>query len=113
MSSFSKNEHLFAALVSGYATQAMVGLGKVANPLTGAIERDLDQARALIDLLEMLEAKTEGNRSDEESSFLRQTLSTLRLNFVDEKNKGETPVSTASETPTEAQATPDAGLRQE
>jgi hypothetical protein len=107
------NDQLFAALVSGYATQAMVGLGKVANPLTGQVERDLDQARALIDLLEMLEAKTEGNRSDEESSFLRQTLSMLRLNFVDEKNKGESPTRGEPEKPNETQASADASLGSE
>jgi len=87
----SKHDQLFAAMISGYATQAMAGLGKIANPLTGNVERDLLQARAMIDLLEMLEVKTEGNRDAETSSFLRHTLSMLRLNYVDEAGKGEEP----------------------
>ena len=86
-SAAERNEAMFAALISGYATQAMVGLGKIANPITGKIERDLEQARAMIDILEMLEAKTEGNRSDAETDALRQALSMLRLNFVDEVNR--------------------------
>src|SRR5207237_8838946 len=36
-----------------------------------------------IDLLEMLEAKTKGNLSQEESALLKQTLMTLRMSFVE------------------------------
>jgi hypothetical protein len=86
-SSTPQHEALFAAMISGYTTQALVALGKMANPITGKQERDLDQARALIGMLEMIEAKTEGNRSEEESSAIRQSISTLRLNYVEELNK--------------------------
>jgi len=86
-STAERNEAMFAALISGYATQAMVGLGKIASPITGEIERDLEQARAMIDILEMLEAKTEGNRTEAETGALRQALSMLRLNFVEEVNR--------------------------
>lgn len=82
-----RTKQLFAAMISGYATQGMVALGKMQNPMTGETERDLDQARAMIDLLAMLEVKTEGNRSEEESSLLQQAISTLRMNFVDESGK--------------------------
>ena len=34
-SAAERNEAMFAALISGYATQAMVGLGKIASPITG------------------------------------------------------------------------------
>ena len=94
-STAERNEAMFAALISGYATQAMVGLGKIASPITGEIERDLEQARAMIDILEMLEAKTEGNRTEAETGALRQALSMLRLNFVEEVNR---PPDTDTET---------------
>jgi hypothetical protein len=79
-----KHRALFGALVTSYASQAMVCLGKLANPATGEVERDLEHASVLIDMLQMLEAKTEGNRTDDETSMLRQSLSMLRLNYVDE-----------------------------
>jgi hypothetical protein len=96
----SKHDQLLAAMISGYATQAMAGLGKIANPLTGNVERDLAQARAMIELLEMLEVKTEGNRDAETSSFLRQTLSMLRLNYVDEAGKKDESPANADAEPT-------------
>lgn len=85
-----KHQALFSALVASYSGQAMICLGKIANPQTGEIERDLDQASMFIDMLQMLEARTEGNLTDDESSALRQSLSMLRLNFVEEKNKPAT-----------------------
>ncbi len=91
-----KLEAYFTAMISGYATQAMVSLGKIANPVSGELERDIEQAGAMIDILTMIEAKTEGNRSESESSTLRQLLSTLRLNYVEEANKPE-PEASGSE----------------
>jgi len=82
-----KHRALFGALVQSYTSQALVCLGKMANPMTGEQERDLDQASMLIDMLQMLEARTEGNLTPEESSMMQQSLSMLRLNYVEEKNK--------------------------
>jgi hypothetical protein len=69
--------------------QAWIFLGKVANPVTREIERDLVAARSAIDLLSELEAKTEGHRSPEESKILAGTLTELRLNYLDEAKKPE------------------------
>jgi len=65
----------------------MVAMGKLKNPATDKIERDLDQAKQSIDILEMLKEKTKGNLSAELSSLLDKFLTELRLNFVDERNK--------------------------
>lgn len=65
----------------------MVAMGKLKNPATDKIERDLDQAKQSIDILEMLKVKTQGNLSPELSTMLDKFLTDLRLNFVDEKNK--------------------------
>ena len=108
-SAAERNEAMFAALISGYATQAMVGLGKIASPITGKIERDLEQARAMIDILQMLEAKTEGNRTDAETGALRQSLSMLRLNFVEEVNRPpDTDPGNGEDTAVEGDADPSA-----
>jgi hypothetical protein len=78
------HEARFLALISGLAGNAMQHLGKVMNPLTGQIERNLDLARETIDLLRMLREKTKGNLSDREKRSLDALLSSLQLNYVDE-----------------------------
>jgi len=84
------NEALFMGLVINLHATTMVGLGKIMNPLTQKIERNLEQARFTIDMLGMLEAKTEGNRTQEETKALKAILTELRLNYLDEAEKGET-----------------------
>ena len=81
------NELLFMQLVLMFQGAAMQQLGKIKNPLTDKIERNLDQARNTIDVIGMLEAKTKGNLADREGQFLAHVLSELRLNYVDEVNK--------------------------
>jgi hypothetical protein len=68
----------------------MMYLGKMVRPDTGQLERNLDAAKFTIDLLGMLEEKTKGNLTDEENNLLQQVVTTLRLNFVDEKKREET-----------------------
>jgi hypothetical protein len=74
---------LFAQLVLQQTNLAMMLLGKMPHPQTGETTRDLDAARLFIDQLEMLEAKTKGNLTAQESRLLRQSLMTLRLAFVE------------------------------
>lgn len=84
------NEALFMGLVINLHATTMVALGKIMNPLTQKIDRNLEQARFTIDMLGMLEAKTEGNRTQEETKALKAILTELRLNYLDEAEKGET-----------------------
>ncbi len=62
-------------------------LGKIPNPQTGNIQKNLMQVKEIIDLLEILEEKTRGNLSKEEDNILKSTLSNLRLNYVEELKK--------------------------
>ena len=50
------NELLFMQLVMMFQGMAIQQLGKVANPATQKVERDLGQAKNFIDLLSMIEA---------------------------------------------------------
>jgi len=59
-------------------------LGKIPNPQTGKIQKNLMQVKEIIDLLEILEQKTRGNLSKDEENILKSTLSNLRLNYVGE-----------------------------
>src|SRR5947209_11987235 len=74
---------LFAQLVLQQSNMAMMLMGKVAHPESGKVIQDVDAARLFIDQLEMLETKTKGNLSKEEEALLKQTLMTLRMNFVE------------------------------
>ena len=62
-------------------------MGKIKNPVTDKIERNLDQSRFSIDMLEVIRKKTEGNLSEQEKHFLDRSISELQLNFIDEAEK--------------------------
>lgn len=82
-----KDSALFASLVMMFQSATMQHLGKVKNPFTDKIERDLSQAQMTIDLLEMINRKTKGNLSKNEGNYLSNVLRELRLNYVDEQSK--------------------------
>jgi hypothetical protein len=88
-----RHQYLFAQLVAMFQFAAMQQMGKIKNPVTDTIERDLDAARTSIDMLEMLRERTKGNLGSEEERFLNQVLHELRLNFVDEAAKSEPPAA--------------------
>lgn len=74
-------------LAEMFRFQAWISLGKIANPMSQKVERNLDAAREAIDLLSELETKTQGNLSDDESTMLQGVLTDLRLNFVEEQKR--------------------------
>jgi len=75
---------LFLGLIHSFQAAAMQQMGKTMNPFTEKIERDMGQARLSIDMLEMLQERTSGNLTGEESRFLSHVLTELRLNYVAE-----------------------------
>jgi hypothetical protein len=74
---------MFANMVIQQANMAYVFLGKAPNPETGQVTRDLETAKYFIDQLEMLAVKTKGNLDRQEEALLGQSLTTLRLAFVE------------------------------
>jgi hypothetical protein len=72
----------FASLVRSLATTAYSALGLLPEP-SGIQRRDPVIARQMIDWLAMLEQKTRGNISFEESDFLARVLYELRLAYVE------------------------------
>jgi hypothetical protein len=91
-SNFSKEQQdqlLFMMLVQQHEQIGMMGLGKQKNPATDKIEKDLSSAKYAIDTLSMLERMTKGNLGGELKNYLTNTLSTLRMNYVEEKSKSE------------------------
>jgi hypothetical protein len=78
---------LFMQLVIQNQQIAMMAMGKIKNPVTDKIERNLEHAKIYIDTLDMLQVKTKGNLSEYEEKFLTETLKELKLNYVDEVDK--------------------------
>jgi len=83
-----KEDQLFIHLVNTFVQSAWISLGKVKNPVSDTMERNLDQATYYIDLLDMLQTKMKGNLSEWEEQYIIHSLSELKLNFIDEQKKG-------------------------
>jgi hypothetical protein len=87
MNASEKNELLLAQLIFMFQTAALQQMGKIKNPMTDKIERDLQQAQISIDILDMLHAKMKGNLAPAEEKMFSGVLQELRLNYVDEAAK--------------------------
>ncbi|HEY4612585.1 MAG TPA: DUF1844 domain-containing protein [Bacteroidota bacterium] len=87
MTQEEKDTALFTGLVITFQAAAMQYLGKIKNPATDKIERNLEQAQAMIDMLDMIVRKTKGNVTDDEQRFLSNACKELKLNYVDEMSK--------------------------
>ena len=81
------NNELFITLVSSLTSQAWIQLGKMKNPVSDKIEKNLEAASMSIDMLTMIQDKTKNNLDEYESKLLEQSLNDLRMNFVFEKNQ--------------------------
>ena len=77
-------------LVISLSQTGMLQLGKIVNPMTGKEEKNLEQAKVTIGMLEMLKEKTAGNLTKEEEKMMAEVVSNLQLNYVDEVNKATT-----------------------
>ncbi len=66
-------------------------LGRIPSPDGRPMQPNLEAGKILIDQLEMVQAKTDGNLSAQESSILDDALKNVRLAFVE--TSGGTPAS--------------------
>jgi hypothetical protein len=74
-------EPLFLDLLSLLATQASLALGSP-HPMTGEAHDDLEMARAMISMIEVLRTKTKGNLARDEERALDDILYQLRMEFT-------------------------------
>jgi hypothetical protein len=72
----------FKGLMGILVSQAIMGLGAYTDPDSGGVVVDLPGSRFAIDLLAVLEEKTAGNLTDDESKELAAVLAELRSRFV-------------------------------
>ena len=85
----------FETLISSFVTQALFALGAIPDPRTGQPALHLDLARHQIDMLSVLEEKTKGNLTEDESDLLASTLYELRTRYVQvaSASQGQAPAS--------------------
>ena len=75
-------EMTFQLLVISLSTTALVQLGIAPNPANGKTEQDLVNAKQTIDILAILEEKSKGNLTPDESHLLEQCLYDLKMSYV-------------------------------
>jgi hypothetical protein len=92
----------FIEFVMMHAQNAALFLGQIPNPKTGQGEVNLDLARMFIDQLEMIQEKTRGNLTNEETMVLRNTLSNLHMAFVEASGTAQRPGTQETPAPPEA-----------
>ena len=66
----------------------LISLGKIENPITKKTHAEIEEAKSIIELIEVLEEKTKGNLTTEEDKTMKMVLDTLRNNLSEViKNK--------------------------
>lgn len=73
----------FLNYLSSLGYQAMIFLGQIPHPATNQTEKNLEQAKYVIDTLAMLRTKTKGNLSKQEEDLLNATLYELQMRYVE------------------------------
>jgi len=84
-----ENDARFLAFINQLYLGGMAHLGKLPNPVSGKIEKNLEVAHETIETLRMIERKTKGNLSREEENMLKSFLTNLQLNYVEESSRKE------------------------
>lgn len=74
----------FSTFVVSLNASALLNLGAIEDPNTGQTNKNLAMAKQTIDILSLLEEKTEGNLTTEEKNLLKNILYDLRIIYVKE-----------------------------
>lgn len=72
----------FETLVSEHVSRAFTFLGAIPEPNSGRRIQHLDLARHYIDLLNVIQEKTQGNLTEDEATALASTLYELRQAYI-------------------------------
>ncbi len=72
----------FSSIIFPLYTQALIKLGMLEDPNTNQLETNLEYAKRLIDILDLLRDRTKGNLEPEEDNLLEAILSQLKLSYL-------------------------------
>jgi hypothetical protein len=109
----SKHDHTLAGLVFSLQAAAMQQLGKIQNPLTGEIEKDLEQARSTIDILDMLKNKCRSGTPADLLRMIDGAVMDLQLNYMDEVKKSAAQPDASTDSDEASTASPQAEAESE
>lgn len=76
----------FSSLFLPFSTQALIKLGVLKDPISDKEEQNMDLAKRLIDLLDLLKEKTKGNLKPDEEKLLDLTLHQLKAVYLEKSN---------------------------
>lgn len=74
----------FLGYIASLAFQAMVFLGEIPSPVNQKIEKNISQAKLLIDTLVVLREKTKGNLNEQESRMMETSIYELQIKYVEQ-----------------------------
>jgi len=74
-----------STIIIPFYTQALVKMGLRKNPLTGEKKISLDEAKNIIDIIDFLKKKTEGNLTEDEEQLIDSTLTQLKAEYLKQK----------------------------
>ena len=94
----------FIEFVMMHAQNAALFLGQIPNPKTGQGEVNLELAKMFIDQLAMIQEKTRGNLTNDESTVLKNALSNLQMIYVE---VAQTPKAAAQSKPSSPEPKPE------
>ncbi|MGM0555293.1 MAG: DUF1844 domain-containing protein [Myxococcota bacterium] len=77
----------FGTFLIGFYQTGMMNLGRIEHPETGQTIRDMEAAKHNVEILTLLQEKTEGNLSAEEQNLIQRLLYDLRVAYVEERDK--------------------------
>lgn len=72
----------FSSFVISLGSSSLMLMGEQLDPQQPSMPVNLPQAKEIIDLLSVLEAKTKGNLTSDEQTVLRDMLYALRMKYV-------------------------------
>jgi hypothetical protein len=75
----------FSTFIFSLNASALVHLGAIDDPASGKKVKNLPMAKQTIDILSMMEEKTQGNLSEDEANILKNILYDLRIAYVKER----------------------------
>ncbi len=73
---------MFTEFLMRVASEAFIYLGLVAHPMTGQPQVDMEAAKETIEMLLMLQDKTQGNLTPGEARFYEDLMADLKMQFV-------------------------------
>jgi len=77
----------FSTFIASLSSSALVHLGEIAEPSTGQKQANIQMAKHTIDIIGLLQEKTNGNLTKEEDKLIQNVLTDLRMRYLNALKK--------------------------